>query len=522
MWLHTHYFLGNLVTKVCRDFPLFVVETLSVIRKNALEAYYFYKLTKDDRSVFSFKNLLFFFQASLLEAEPKLLFFIATLLLLLFLISSRKLYKTGNGVPTTENYKYITSRLDQIYIQQRKTFHLCLKYLQQFRRSVDFIDKNDNFKIFFKKHKESLVFLENSFKEGVMNLLVNQRLTQEAFEQSVEELKKLFENLKISREEEKKSIYRKIVVLRKTAKSLVRHHRLFLKSITTGRPIAFKPELKFENAFVHNLTVDIRFDRFESVKQSLEGHDIRSLLNENGRTLLHVSAQYKKLEALKLFINMGLAVNVMDPENITPLHLAASRGWKEGVEYLLLNGASVNARDIRGNTALHCAVRGIWTEHENEDLVLLLLQHEADVNARDELGRTPLHAAELLEPMPVKIAYEFIKRGFDITLTDIKGRSILYAAVKKGDVQLLQYFMNTSAKLDHKDSAGLTIIDYAKKKLSKATENSASDDSSKESGGPDNISAYHEILDILEKARDFESSWSDPAPSDGSLSETNY
>jgi acetolactate synthase small subunit len=183
--------------------------------------------------------------------------------------------------------------------------------LQQFRRSVDFIDKNDNFKIFFKKHKESLVFLENSFKEGVMNLLVNQRLTQEAFEQSVEELKKLFENLKISREEEKKSIYRKIVVLRKTAKSLVRHHRLFLKSITTGRPIAFKPELKFENAFVHNLTVDIRFglfiyyyaricfreesvtiDRFESVKQSLEGHDIRSLLNENGRTLLHVSAQY--------------------------------------------------------------------------------------------------------------------------------------------------------------------------------------------------------------------------------------
>jgi ankyrin repeat protein len=34
----------------------------------------------------------------------------------------------------------------------------------------------------------------------------------------------------------------------------------------------------------------------------------------------------EKLEALKLFTNMGLAVNVMDPENITPLHLAASRG----------------------------------------------------------------------------------------------------------------------------------------------------------------------------------------------------
>ena len=75
----------------------------------------------------------------------------------------------------------------------------------------------------------------------------------------------------------------------------------------------------------------------------------------------------------------------------TPLAVAVREGRIDAVRLLLRHGAALDATDSNGRTPLHTAAAPWW--QENAELAALLITAGADVQARDGDGRTPLDLA---------------------------------------------------------------------------------------------------------------------------------
>ena len=60
-------------------------------------------------------------------------------------------------------------------------------------------------------------------------------------------------------------------------------------------------------------------------------------------------------EAVRVLLEAGADINVVNEADFTALHGAAFRGLNEVIEYLVEQGADINARDFRGRTAYRMA-----------------------------------------------------------------------------------------------------------------------------------------------------------------------
>jgi len=101
---------------------------------------------------------------------------------------------------------------------------------------------------------------------------------------------------------------------------------------------------------------------------------------ENGLgTALHWAAKFDQVEAAKTLLASGADVNaVAGFGGRCPLHIAASNGRAEMTQFLLERGARVDARQkYLKLTPLAAAVQ----HRDNEDVILILLEHGADPQA---------------------------------------------------------------------------------------------------------------------------------------------
>ncbi|KAF2539806.1 hypothetical protein F2Q68_00020394 [Brassica cretica] len=108
-----------------------------------------------------------------------------------------------------------------------------------------------------------------------------------------------------------------------------------------------------------------------------------SFRNEDGRSLLHVSASFGHSQIVKLLSSVDeskTVINSKDDEGWAPLHSATSIGKAELVEILLTRGADVNVKNNGGRTALHYAASKGWLE-----IAQLLLTHGAKINITDKV-----------------------------------------------------------------------------------------------------------------------------------------
>lgn len=78
--------------------------------------------------------------------------------------------------------------------------------------------------------------------------------------------------------------------------------------------------------------------------------------NVNSSLLFYMSNSYRiNLKTVRLLIEKGANVNVMDTDGWTPLHWALKRGYDMGVKLLLSYNADVNIKNKMGMTALDFA-----------------------------------------------------------------------------------------------------------------------------------------------------------------------
>lgn len=142
-------------------------------------------------------------------------------------------------------------------------------------------------------------------------------------------------------------------------------------------PRACRPDVSSNE--IHRVTVLLNYGA------NLDDHGTYEL------TALHYAVRGGKLPLIRLLLERGAQVDVLDESGLTPLlHLAKTRSKANPIpvlELLVANGANVDARNETQSTLLmHFARQG------KAEPVQWLLAHGADRNARNKSGKT---AAEI-------------------------------------------------------------------------------------------------------------------------------
>ncbi|MBN8827473.1 MAG: ankyrin repeat domain-containing protein [Sphingobacteriia bacterium] len=236
----------------------------------------------------------------------------------------------------------------------------------------------------------------------------------------------------------------------------------------------------------------------EIEKLSLED-EINKVKNEKAHTLLHYAIEFGEVGFVKKLIEAGADVNAFnliykdaDKKNHNPLMLAVLKGEVEIIEILIDNGADLYAISDTEKTCLEIAARS-----GKLHIIEILLKKGFDVTLNTE-GENALQLAvssnqiavvdKLCEHIPnekldlnnllfltsdlnmikalTKIAHsKGEKLDFNIF---VNKETLLQRAVKKGNIDLVEYFLENNADPNLKNNHGNTPFHYVTKFIPKS------------------------------------------------------
>lgn len=132
-------------------------------------------------------------------------------------------------------------------------------------------------------------------------------------------------------------------------------------------------------------------------------------VNAQGQSPLTIASMNCSAEALKIYIQKGFDVNLIDENGSTPLHYICihefSKDQQTCLRLLLENGAFVNVQDHQGRTPLHKAATNNSIAN-----IKLLLYYGACPRIPDNEGNLPLH--EVTKTVNIE-AIELLSRSND-------------------------------------------------------------------------------------------------------------
>jgi ankyrin repeat protein len=198
-----------------------------------------------------------------------------------------------------------------------------------------------------------------------------------------------------------------------------------------------------------------------------------NIRSKQGRTPLMVaSLRYGSAPLIALMLAKGADVNAKDEKrNDTALSLAASVGDVETMRLLLAKGADPGAVDSFGATPIAVAALGKQVE-----AVRLLIQKGVDVNAASTQSGIPqrngplnrsqvtaLHNAAAFGP--VEIVRELLKAGAKVNARDSRGLTPLMFALAADNpsLEIVQTLLQAGADANARDTSGETPLDWAEK-----------------------------------------------------------
>ncbi len=145
-------------------------------------------------------------------------------------------------------------------------------------------------------------------------------------------------------------------------------------------------------------------------------------------------------KVIRLLIEKGADVNIIDENGTTPLMMASELDWDPSVALLLEHGAKVKLKDHYSKTALMYAMgnRGLST-------VAKLVEKGAEINSSDKQGKTPL-------------MYAIMRAAHDPIWLLGEDHVEKEKAAKERYIELIQYLIAKRANVNAKDSAGNTHL----------------------------------------------------------------
>lgn len=156
------------------------------------------------------------------------------------------------------------------------------------------------------------------------------------------------------------------------------------------------------------------------------------LPKKNGQTIIFELVAYDNLELLKLIVNAGIDLNLVDKYNNTVL------------SHLIDMGLKITHQREK--------------EHFLERLVFLL-KFRIDVNTIDKDGRTIFHKAVLSDD--IEVVEKLLTKKTNLDIKDKQGRTALHHTQWKGNYKIARLLITAGASIDEADHAGFTILNYA-------------------------------------------------------------
>jgi ankyrin repeat protein len=184
------------------------------------------------------------------------------------------------------------------------------------------------------------------------------------------------------------------------------------------------------------------------------------LLDELSQQLLD-AVRDRNQAAVRLLVDGGLVdgganLSAKNTEGQTPLHLAVKNDDVSMVQLLLERGADPDATAANGNKPLYDAAESGYLS-----IVGLLLEFNANVEAFNfDQQRTAFYQA--VENGHTAVAKILLQDGADIDTRSTSGLTPLFCAVRRGDVDLVEYLLEHGANKKLQLDDGQTLEDFSK------------------------------------------------------------
>ncbi|XP_071964995.1 uncharacterized protein [Antedon mediterranea] len=187
----------------------------------------------------------------------------------------------------------------------------------------------------------------------------------------------------------------------------------------------------------------------------VKDEQLKARKGESGDTLLHLACRKKDMDLIKLFIENGSHIDVLNDDGHTPLHLAASFGDEQIVKYFYQMKANPNIYDKLDRSPLHIAAElGHTTVVE-----ILIDKFKASVAARTKDGSTLMHiASQCGHP---ETALMFLKKGVPLHMPNKSGAVCLHAAAKRGHTAVVKSLLQKGAMVDARTKENYTALHVA-------------------------------------------------------------
>jgi len=185
--------------------------------------------------------------------------------------------------------------------------------------------------------------------------------------------------------------------------------------------------------------------------------------NDCGVSLLLLAIHNNKWEMLEQLIEHHVDINEKDINGISPLHKAINQNRTEIVE-LLIDYANenqipidINKKDDYGYYPLIKAIN-----QNNFDIVFSIInygyENKINMNVKDINGNTPLTLSYELKRLDI---FNYLVKFLDVNQTDSEGKSVLFYAIDKNDIENVKKLINIGANINLKDNSNNSIIDNA-------------------------------------------------------------
>jgi len=176
--------------------------------------------------------------------------------------------------------------------------------------------------------------------------------------------------------------------------------------------------------------------------------------NENTSSPLHIAASTGNLEAVDIFLNNSVDINIKNFDNETPLFSAVDTGKSnlEMIKYLIKKGAKTDLKNNAGWTLLHIAV----INNNLETLKYLVENNFIDIEAKDEDGYSPLFLA--IENGLIDICNYLISKNANINTQDIYKSSALHLVIESENLEMIKYLIDKGIDINIKDEEGNTAL----------------------------------------------------------------
>lgn len=172
------------------------------------------------------------------------------------------------------------------------------------------------------------------------------------------------------------------------------------------------------------------------------GHRKISPFRDTRQISLMTSEQVedKILEILKILIENGADINVLDEQDSAPLHLAAARNQTRIVRMLINKGADVNLKGKSGEYPLNSAAGHPC----NSEMIRTLIANGAEVNVKGARGNTPLH--DSIYSGSSEVVQTLIKSGADLNAKNDEGKTPLKLALEDDYKEIAELLRKHGAK----------------------------------------------------------------------------